>query len=296
MSKRLAKIRRTTKRVFISHSSATRDTALAGCFDKTLRAAGLSVFFDARSLNPGLDWQREIEHKISRSNLFILVWSDEAKKAKWVKPEVDLAIKLETEQGKPKIIPILIEKCLVPGFLSRKQYIPYYRLTLIEALELFQKGLQLGKRFVQSNLRMLSRLFWLAEVAPENKNDVFLIDHKDGFAQSDIYKHLRKYVFPFLPYRNPMTNHWAENDLKEVLRQCLGLFLGKDNLGEIAKGQSFPQQLESAMIRESNGSIERMFRLVDSLFDKTAYRWANSHREKRITRADWEAVLRKVAG
>jgi hypothetical protein len=76
---------------FASYSSKDKPRVL----DKTeeIRLSGLDLWMDCLDLRPGEKWKSEIEHQIKRRELFLLFWSSNAKKSKWVRWEWKLALK-----------------------------------------------------------------------------------------------------------------------------------------------------------------------------------------------------------
>lgn len=316
--KHLAKVRRTNKRFFISHASALRDSEIARCLYEALCAMGLDGFYDG-NLKLGKDFVEELEKKIVSSNVFVLILSRTAFKSRWVKDEYDIAIRRQNAGKRLSIIPLLIEDCehlVSRRFLGNRQWIRFYKRPYTEALkELLEKGFGLTQRQSEIKARASARFFsdikrsyrryWLGEFAPKNKGDPFLIDNWENFTQSRIFRWLKIYSFPEFTAdrRTPAPQHiaekllvssWAANDLRKILNFCLHFFWDKDSLEAITVGD-FAKEVESAIIREARGSLERMFQLCNLLFKETARRWADGDPEKMIIRADWEAALRKVA-
>src|SRR5205085_7223957 len=58
-----------------------------------IRRSGFDVFDQCLALHPGDFWKPKIEQQIKRRDLFLLFWSANAKKSKWVKWEWQTALK-----------------------------------------------------------------------------------------------------------------------------------------------------------------------------------------------------------
>jgi hypothetical protein len=84
-----ARLRR-FKRVFISYSSADRETVsqIATAYEM----AGVPHFFDRTSLKSGEEWSPRLRKEIDRSDLFHLCWSKSAAASEWVEKEAEYAL------------------------------------------------------------------------------------------------------------------------------------------------------------------------------------------------------------
>jgi tRNA A-37 threonylcarbamoyl transferase component Bud32 len=94
---------------FISYASKDRDKVLERV--QMLPLVGIRYFQDVLNLEPGDRWQRRLELGIDECDLFLLFWSGEAKESKWVRQEVDHALKRRSgdELAEPEIKPVIIE-------------------------------------------------------------------------------------------------------------------------------------------------------------------------------------------
>ena len=95
------------KEVFISYSRNDIEHALNGA--QLLKAIGISVFQDVLELKPGDRWERKLYEHIDECDLFVLYWSKKASRSKYVLSEANYAAKLNSETGKPDIIPYILE-------------------------------------------------------------------------------------------------------------------------------------------------------------------------------------------
>jgi TIR domain-containing protein/Leucine Rich Repeat (LRR) protein len=97
------------RRAFVSYSSKDRPEVLRRV--QAFRIAGLSVFQDILSLDPGERWEKELYHEIDRCDVFLLFWSHAAAASKWVGKEIDYALarKQGDEERPPAIQPVPIE-------------------------------------------------------------------------------------------------------------------------------------------------------------------------------------------
>ena len=92
---------------FISYARPDVQSALAAA--QMLELVGVNVFQDVLKLRPGSRWKRELYRNIDIADLFLLCWSRHAKKSKWVKKEALYAADKSTREGKPEIVPYVLE-------------------------------------------------------------------------------------------------------------------------------------------------------------------------------------------
>lgn len=97
------------KNAFVSYSSMDRNEVIKRI--QGFEALGINVFQDFKSLKAGEDWEGKLFQKIPESDLFLLFWSSNAQKSKWVEKEWKYALKNQkaNPMHAPDIIPILIE-------------------------------------------------------------------------------------------------------------------------------------------------------------------------------------------
>lgn len=97
------------KRAFISYASQNRPEVEKRV--QMLLAEGIECYMDVLTFKPGERWEANIYQYIDRSDIFYLFWSEAAKGSKWVKQEIDYALKKkgDNELAPPEIKPIPIE-------------------------------------------------------------------------------------------------------------------------------------------------------------------------------------------
>ncbi|PWU23639.1 hypothetical protein C5B42_02310 [Candidatus Cerribacteria bacterium 'Amazon FNV 2010 28 9'] len=91
-------------RIFVSHS--TGDNDFARQLVKTLRNAGVDVWYNGTLLAGGDQWMRAIHREIVERPVFILVVSPEATRNRWIKDEIDLAVSLSGKDKTRIILPV----------------------------------------------------------------------------------------------------------------------------------------------------------------------------------------------
>jgi len=97
-----------TPRIFISYRRNTDlDEPLAHEVLQSLEQF-CDVFID-RLITVGVDWAKEIEEQLSRSDFLIVFLSEHSVQSEWVRGEVETAKRLARErEGKPKILPVRV--------------------------------------------------------------------------------------------------------------------------------------------------------------------------------------------
>ncbi|HOW46605.1 MAG TPA: toll/interleukin-1 receptor domain-containing protein [Rubrivivax sp.] len=99
------------RRAFVSYSSADRAEVLRRV--QAFRIAGIEVFQDVLSLDPGERWEHALYREIDRCDVFFLFWSKAAAASPWVGKEIDYALQRKggraDADSPPDILPVPIE-------------------------------------------------------------------------------------------------------------------------------------------------------------------------------------------
>ncbi len=107
--------------VFISYS--TKDLSRARQIKHLLEGTGSKAFLAEYSLSPGSELGQAILAAIKECDLFLLLWSANAKSSEWVPQEIGVA-----RAHKRPIIPVMLNKDIeLPGFLKGLKYLPLYK-------------------------------------------------------------------------------------------------------------------------------------------------------------------------
>lgn len=104
-------------RVFISYS--TKDLQVVNFVKSMLVGSPVEVFIAEYSVSPGQSLSSSIISAIKRCDLFLLLWSTNAKGSEWIPQEIGVA-KAENKQ----IIPVVLHSDLkLPGFIRDLKYL-----------------------------------------------------------------------------------------------------------------------------------------------------------------------------
>lgn len=108
-------------KVFVSYS--TRDLKNVTQLQQSLDGTGVQVFVAEHSVSPSDVLSDKISADITECDLFVLLWSSNAKSSEWVAQEIGKAHSLQK-----KILPLVLEEGLeLPGFISGLKYVPVFR-------------------------------------------------------------------------------------------------------------------------------------------------------------------------
>ncbi len=117
-------------KVFVSYS--TRDLEHVDLLKQQLANTPISIFVAEHSVRPGNELSDVISEAIHQCDLFVLLWSNNAKDSEWVSQEIGRAHALQK-----KILPLMLTEGLsLPGFISGLKWLPVYsdsRLALEHA-------------------------------------------------------------------------------------------------------------------------------------------------------------------
>lgn len=120
-------------KIFISYS--THDLEHVNLLRQQLANTPVSLFIAEHSVLPSQELPETISKAIQACDLFVVIWSDNARDSDWVSQEIGRASAL-----RKTILPLVITEGLkLPGFISTLKYIPVYRepnLALAQAREI----------------------------------------------------------------------------------------------------------------------------------------------------------------
>lgn len=106
--------------VFLSHSS--KDKFFARKLAETLSSYDVRVWIDEAELKIGDSLVGKISTAIDKADFVAAILSHNSVRSNWVTKELQLAMTQEIEGRRVKVLPILIERCEIPEFLSDKVY------------------------------------------------------------------------------------------------------------------------------------------------------------------------------
>ncbi|NQY26231.1 MAG: toll/interleukin-1 receptor domain-containing protein [Piscirickettsiaceae bacterium] len=107
-------------KIFVSYS--THDIAHVELLMQQLSDTPIDVFVAEHSVNPSENLGAKISKAIEECDLFVVLWSENAKNSGWVSQEIGRADAL-----KKTILPlVLTEGLTLPGFISNLKYLSIY--------------------------------------------------------------------------------------------------------------------------------------------------------------------------
>lgn len=108
-------------KVFVSYS--THDLKNVAELQQSLAGTGVELFIAEHSVLPSERLSDRISAAIAACDLFVLLWSSNAKESDWVSQEIGKAHSLNK-----KILPLVLTEGLnLPGFINDLKYLPVYK-------------------------------------------------------------------------------------------------------------------------------------------------------------------------
>lgn len=107
-------------KIFLSHSHA--DKPFARKLAASLRSAGHGVWIDEAEINIGDSLVEKIREGLDQVDFVAAILSRASINSPWVTRELDIASNREIEEGRALVLPLLVEKVELPGFLKGKFY------------------------------------------------------------------------------------------------------------------------------------------------------------------------------
>jgi hypothetical protein len=102
--------------VFISHNKA--DKATARLLALALVEQGVNVWFDEWSLQPGDSITGGIEQGLSQADVFVLVWSVDARASNWVGTELRAYLRRRVDDDNLRIVPVMVDTTPLPALVA----------------------------------------------------------------------------------------------------------------------------------------------------------------------------------
>jgi len=95
------------RQIFVSYSRADLEDVR-----KVVRAFSISgqrYFMDTEGLRPGEEWKAVLREQIEAADLVVLFWSENARNSEMVRYEIEHALKVESERGRPSLYPFPLD-------------------------------------------------------------------------------------------------------------------------------------------------------------------------------------------
>lgn len=109
--------------VFLSYSRS--DSQIVDRIANDLQSEGIDIWFDRQNIKAGQDWREQIEKALSNASFLVVFISKNSLGSRIVQQEYRTAFERQKLTGGTRLIPILLEKVELPGFLSAIQYIDF---------------------------------------------------------------------------------------------------------------------------------------------------------------------------
>ncbi|MFC6570248.1 toll/interleukin-1 receptor domain-containing protein [Pseudomonas brassicacearum] len=107
-------------KVFLSHNHA--DKPFTRRLANDLRQAGHSVWIDEAEINIGDSLIGKIREGLDEVDFVAAVLSEHSIGSVWVQRELEIASNREIEERRVVVLPLLVQKVALPGFLKGKFY------------------------------------------------------------------------------------------------------------------------------------------------------------------------------
>lgn len=146
--------------IFLSHN--IKDKGFARRLARDLNCHGVNVWMDEAELKIGDSLIEKIREGIENVDYVAVILSPNSIQSTWVQKEIDVAMSLEISGKKIKVLPLMLGRCDLPGFLLGKVYADFtdeskYRTSLKALINTM--GLVFNKSVLneKSNLSNLSQ-------------------------------------------------------------------------------------------------------------------------------------------
>ncbi len=101
---------------FISHNKS--DKEVARLLAIALVEQGNNVWFDEWAIRPGDSITGGIEKGLSEADIFVIVWSANAKSSNWVDTEIKAYLRRRIDNQSLRIVPIMVDNTPLPTLIA----------------------------------------------------------------------------------------------------------------------------------------------------------------------------------
>ena len=115
--------------LFLSHSHI--DKPIVRKIGKRLEKKGLTVWLDEAEIRFGDSLIQKLRDAIDRVDLVLAFLSEASVESEWVRKELEIATTQEISSRRVKVIPVMLERVNLPGFLEGKAYADFSSQSLI---------------------------------------------------------------------------------------------------------------------------------------------------------------------
>lgn len=157
--------------IFISYSS--KDKVIANQVCNAISNEYVRVFIDEQAISYGENIPQKIIKAINSCDLFVLLWSQNARNSDWVQQEIGI-----TKARNKKILPLLLHRGItLPAFIQELKYLPVYE-NPIDAYSWLQQHIFNRTKKKEENNTLIglglsaTLLYFLNKGDEENDEDV----------------------------------------------------------------------------------------------------------------------------
>jgi serine/threonine protein kinase len=117
---------------FLSYGPTDGDWAIG--LKTALQERGLNIWLDREQIRPGNSISADLEDALEICKSCVLVVSPDAIRSQWVSEEYHRAVTLAKQKDRPlQLIPVILGKAELPGFLSTRNWVEFLDDTTFEA-------------------------------------------------------------------------------------------------------------------------------------------------------------------
>jgi 5'-deoxynucleotidase YfbR-like HD superfamily hydrolase len=109
--------------VFLSHSS--KDKAFVRRLNNDLKSHSVDTWVDEENIPFGASIPEEIQKGLNKANVLLVFLSEHSVASRWVTNEWQTKFFQQVNQRRIIVVPVLINDCQIPPFLSDKRYVDF---------------------------------------------------------------------------------------------------------------------------------------------------------------------------
>ena len=180
-------------KIFLSYSR--RDESAIKKIRERLTSSGVEVWLDQTDIEPGDRIPDKIGRGIRECDYFLIALSPISVESEWVQMELNIALAEEIKRKVKFVIPMLMEKCIIPSIIQDRAYVNLSNPELFEdKLSVLLGTVRAERLSGRPASRNLDRVFLLAGPTSAGKDTLMTAVLKRLRQQNVDIKVIKKYT------------------------------------------------------------------------------------------------------
>lgn len=178
-------------RIFLSYSTGDYKKHVGKIYSSLSKVS--TIWIDRVGIRGGDSLLKKIGEAIENVDYVVAILTRKSVSSEWVRTELEIAMTREINRKRVFVIPVVLENCKIPSFISHKRYINFVRTDFRNAITEL-KGSLTPTEVVHEGVLIKAGLVEPTGIAIL-KNKIFVCDHSSGtLSRYNLFGRLEKDV------------------------------------------------------------------------------------------------------